>query len=402
MPFLAYPQLIAKRNVIKNGYNFWLYLPKDYVVQKEKMPVIIFLHGSSLCGNDLNRVRRYGPLHAVALGRQIDAMIIAPQNPGGSWNPQKVLNVLQWTEQHYALDSQRVYVIGMSLGGYGVLDFVGTYPDKVAAAMALCGGSTLKDYCGMGTIPLWIMHGTADRAVSLNESQKVVNGIKACGNADLLRFDTFPGVSHGGLAKVLYLEETYAWLLSHTKDNPEYVNREISITKDDFQYAYTNVDKKATQFEVIDSNALAPAVADNSTKSKTNCDSKNAHNNDYMGRTDEGDEKAVAEYKPRRADTLANSSKPEQGGATISNTSASMVKKSNTAVTAPKTTVTASNKAKITSNTPVKGKLYHTIKQGDTLYSIAKKNNTTVDQLCKLNRIKETDILPLGKKLWVK
>lgn len=392
LPFWAYPQLIAKRNAVKNGYNFWLYLPNDYNAKKADKPVIIFLHGNSLCGNDLNRVRRYGTLHAIALGRQIDAMVIAPQNPGGSWNPQKVLNVLKWTEQHYALDTQRVYIIGMSLGGYGVLDYVGTYPETVAAAMALCGGTTLKNCCKMGTVPLWIMHGTADRAVSINESKKVVNSIKACSDTDLLRFDTFPGVSHGGLAKVLYLEKTYAWLLSHSKDIPQYVNRDISITKDDFQYAYTNVDKNATKFEVIDSSAIVANPSDTTRQHNDNevlTKDKTKGNADDMHRTD-NEENTQAEYKPRHTDTTTNAY-IRSNGTTIQTKT----------VTAPTQAITGSSK--MTPNcAPSKGKLYHTVKQGDTLYSIARKNNTTVDKICKLNHIKETDILPLGKKLWVK
>ncbi len=77
-------------------------------------------------------------------------------------------------EEHYDVDTTRVYVIGMSLGGYGTLDFVGTYPQRVAAAMALCGGSTLKDMSGLADVPFWIQHGTADRAVPVSQSKAVV------------------------------------------------------------------------------------------------------------------------------------------------------------------------------------------------------------------------------------
>lgn len=92
-------------------------------------------------------------------------------------------------KQNYEFDHTRVYVLGMSLGGYGTLDFAGTYPDKIAAAVALCGGSTLKDYRGLGELPLWIVHGTADRAVSVRESQKVVTGMKTLGITSRLRYD---------------------------------------------------------------------------------------------------------------------------------------------------------------------------------------------------------------------
>lgn len=86
------------KDSIPGGYNFWVYTPLDYYYTLENTPVIIFLHGQSLCGNDLNKVRRYGPLDAIVKGRQIDALVIVPQNPGGSWNPYKINQVLEWTK----------------------------------------------------------------------------------------------------------------------------------------------------------------------------------------------------------------------------------------------------------------------------------------------------------------
>ena len=113
-----YDFLTAHRGVIQGGYDFWVYTPEDYYFSQERTPVVIFLHGASLCGRDINRSRRYGPLNAIARGREIPALVIVPQNPGGAWNPKKILDVLDWTRQNYPCDSTRVYVLGMSLGGY--------------------------------------------------------------------------------------------------------------------------------------------------------------------------------------------------------------------------------------------------------------------------------------------
>lgn len=167
------------KDAIPGGYNFWVYTPTEYYYTLNETPVIIFLHGQSLCGRDLNRVRRYGPLDAIVKGRQVDALVVVPQNPGGAWNPKKINDVLEWTKQNYACDSTRVYVIGMSLGGYGTLDFACTYPDKVAAALAMCGGCSKKDRTPLGKLPLWIIHGTADRAVSISQSKSVVNASRS-------------------------------------------------------------------------------------------------------------------------------------------------------------------------------------------------------------------------------
>lgn len=235
------------RSEIPGGYPFWVCKPLDYnrVWEAEEFgeepyyPVILFLHGRSLCGRDMKRVLRYGTLDAVEKGLNVPALIVAPQNPGGPWNPKKLNDILDWVMENCAADPERIYVLGMSLGGYGTLDYVGTYPERVAAAMALCGGSTLRDYSRMGEAPLWIIHGTADRAVSVNESKKVVNAMKAAGNDSRLRYDWFAGSSHGALARMFYLQETYDWLFSHSLADPgRPVNRKISITKEDLRKAY--------------------------------------------------------------------------------------------------------------------------------------------------------------------
>ena len=245
-----YDLLSAKKNVIPNCYNFWVYTPEEYYYTQESTPLIIFLHGASLCGRDLNRVLRYGPIDATKMGLMIPALIVAPQNPGGSWDPRKLNEILEWMKQHYVFNLERVYVLGMSLGGYGTLDFAGTYPDKIAAAIALCGGSTLKDYQGLGELPLWIVHGTGDRAVSVRESQKVVDGMNALGATSRLRYDWIKGASHGALARYFYTSKTYDWLFQHTLKDPERsVNTTIDITKDDLSNVYREFQRRTDQLE---------------------------------------------------------------------------------------------------------------------------------------------------------
>lgn len=229
----------AKRNVPDGGYNFWIYTPSDYESDTHPLPLMIFLHGASLCGNNLDRVRRYGVLDAIERGKRIPMLVVAPQNPGGAWNPAKINDMLQWVEANYRVDTTRVYVLGMSLGGYGTMDFVGTYPEKVAAAMALCGGCSLKDVSGLGQVPLWIMHGTADRAVSVQQSKRVVSQLEQSGNDKLLRYFWVKGASHGTLARLFYMQKTYDWLVGHsTKDNPRDADRSFTIDESDIRQSY--------------------------------------------------------------------------------------------------------------------------------------------------------------------
>ena len=90
--FASAQQLIAHRGCIKDGYDFWLYVPEDYDPNEYSKPLILFLHGRTLCGDDLNIVRNYGCINAVERGVGIDALIVAPQAQG-AWNPQSVFTV---------------------------------------------------------------------------------------------------------------------------------------------------------------------------------------------------------------------------------------------------------------------------------------------------------------------
>ena len=337
------------RNVVNNGYNFWISLPDDYETKQDKMPVVIFLHGHSLCGSDLNRVRKYGCLDAISMGRDIDAMVIAPQNPGGPWNPSKIMNVLNWVQGHFAMDTNRIYVIGMSLGGYGTFDFVATYPEKFAAAMALCGGSSRKDFCDLNKVPLWIIHGTADKDVSVSQSQRIVDAMKACGPTNLLRFDKFKGVNHSQLAKMFYIPDTYTWLLSHSKaDSVRHVNTSIDITVASLGNAYQNIDRSSNKIVVVDN--YKPAI-------------------------------------PTPTIVMVDT-------ATISDDSLAII--ANAVVPEKKPVV-----AKPAAPAPAKPSV-HIVKRGDTLSAIARRYHTSVSKLCKLNHIKEESILSLGQRIKVR
>ncbi len=249
----AFDFLRAVKNEIPGGYNFWVYTPVDYFYSQEQTPVIIFLHGASLCGRNLNRVRRYGPLDAIVKGRDIDAITIVPQNPGGAWSPKKIMEVLDWVKTNYPCDTTRVYVLGMSLGGYGTMDVCATYPNRIAAGMALCGGASVKDVSGLGRLPFWIIHGTADRAVPIKQSKVVVEKLQSEGNDTRLRYDWWQGANHGTPARVFYLKKTYEWLFSHSLLDPgRPVNEKIDIDMGDTRRAYSDVNRNVPAPELID------------------------------------------------------------------------------------------------------------------------------------------------------
>ena len=206
----------------KSGYSYWVRMPKE-VAKKEKVPVIIFLHGRSLSGHDLSRVKRYGVLRAIERGKDLDAIVVAPQTANG-WDPDKVMEVLDKVEKDYPVDKERIYVCGMSMGGYGTIDVAGKYPDRIAAAVAICGGGSLKYACNLTKVPLWVQHGTNDRAVPASESKKIVNAIRSCNEGADVKLTLITGGTHGSVERLFHQQEIYKWMFGYKKE----VNSEMT------------------------------------------------------------------------------------------------------------------------------------------------------------------------------
>ncbi len=211
----AFSQLQAIKN--QADYPFLLHLPADSIL-KSKPPVFIFLHGRSLSGTNLDLVKKYGVIHEIEKGRKVPAIVVAPQVMAGeSWEPEKIMSVLKFVQRTFDTDTNRVYVAGMSLGGYGTLRFAGAYPEVVTAAVALCGGGNPNDGCDLATVPLWIQHGNSDRAVPISESEKIVKAIKNCNGGENLKYTVHKGADHGTLERIFRTDEMYEWLFQYTK-----------------------------------------------------------------------------------------------------------------------------------------------------------------------------------------
>lgn len=398
-------RISAHYNVAPDSYNFLLYLPPNYDETKEKTPVVINLHGVGLCGTDLNRTKRYGTINALEMGKSIDAIVVSPQCPRGSWwKPEKIHNSLEWIKKHYALDANRIYVIGMSLGGYGTMDYANAYPDEVAAAMPLCGGSTFKPerQKELSKVPLWIIHGTADRAIPVSASQKVVANIKSAPNGGaLLRYDWLPGASHGALARCMYIKEAYDWLFSHSlADRPRQVNREIQITNETLKNAYKTgyrgprrrpvidyVNDKPKPLDPIES--YVEKIAEDEVESEADtqmydgpAETETAEN--VTEKTAKVDKKADKKEKKEKEKSSDKKEKKEKE------------KKSKEKEKAKKENDKKDKKDKKGKTSTV------TVKKGDSYYRIAANNGMTVDELCKLNHCKPTDHLSVGSTLKVR
>lgn len=215
--FISKSQAQLKAIIDQTDYPFWINLPSQEVLDK-KAPIILFLHGKSLSGTNLERVKRYGVLRAIESGKEIPAIVIAPQLASGPWNPDKLLKLLEYVHNNYNTDLSRVYVCGMSLGGYGTFDFAGKYPDKITAAVAICGGGNTKDACNLATIPLWVIHGNKDYIVPLSESKKMVKAIQTCNPDANLTFTVVKGGNHGSVEHYFREDKIYEWMLGQMKN----------------------------------------------------------------------------------------------------------------------------------------------------------------------------------------
>ena len=242
-PALRADNLYAYRDSVKNGYNFLLYVPDSYYSSDKPLPVILCLHGKSLAGNNLEGITKYGCIDALRRGQKIDALVICPQcNSTGGWNAERLWKVVDWVRYRYRNDEDRLYVFGISMGGWGTFKFAAAYPDKVAAAIAMCGGFT-GDVDPLGDLPLWIIHGTSDTITSITFSSSIVEKLAKMGRSGRLMFTWLTGCDHRILARIYLLPQPYDWLFAHSlKDSRRPANHAYEIEPSDLDAAYIRLD----------------------------------------------------------------------------------------------------------------------------------------------------------------
>ena len=235
--------LYAYRDSVKNGYNFLLYVPDSYETSETPLPILLCLHGKSLAGSNLSTITKYGCIDALRRGREIDALVIYPQcNTTGGWNAERLMHVVNWVMSRYRHDPDRLYCFGISMGGWGTFKFAAAYPDRVAAAIAMCGGYN-GEVEPLGEVPLWILHGTSDTVTALSYSSSIVEKMAKAGVSGRLQFNWLTGCDHSILARVFLLKQAYDWLFSHRlSDENRPVNREIKIEPQDIRAAYMTIE----------------------------------------------------------------------------------------------------------------------------------------------------------------
>ena len=319
-------------------------------------------------------------------GRKIDAVIVAPQCPGGGWKPEKVHATLEWVKQHFPYNRQRVYVVGMSMGGYGTIDYCATYYYEVAAGIGMCGGAyvSAEKQQNLAGMPFWLIHGTADRAVRIDESKKVeANILAAPEGGSRLKTTWLQGGNHGAPARVFYHKDTYSWLFSHSlNDDNRPVNRDYDFTLASLRGAYNSMPRGVVS--VI-----------NSTKgSVVKFTDTDFDGDEFENITYDDIDFDAGEFVPAGFDDDASDDNATSHG--VLNTSGMKKVKQAESHDAGTERNEARKKEKSTKAKTV------TVRSGDTLSAIAHRNGTTVERLCRANGLSRNATLSIGQRLKIK
>lgn len=216
-------------NEVAGGYNFILAEPDSVA---DAMPLIITLHSRGSSGRNLADVDKFGTIDAIQSGVVIDAYVLAPQATGADWDVEKVIKDVDWVIANRHIDTNRIYAIGMSMGGNGVADLAAAYPDRIAAAMILAGSLTKGDVANLGKLPLWVVRGMNDREEAISRTDKMVNDIqKSSPNDSRLKYSKVNGLDHRQHERILYMPYFYEWLMSHSlQDSGRAIKPGIEIT----------------------------------------------------------------------------------------------------------------------------------------------------------------------------
>lgn len=204
----------------KAKYNYDLYLPKDYSSSVKKYPLLIYLHGGSQRGNDINKLKVYGMPYLVQKGHDFNFIIASPQCPADKyWSSENWFEPLYSNlMSQYRIDTTRVYCTGISMGGYGTYIVALDFPDTFAAIIPLCGGINDSDtmrVCNLSKTPIWTFHGTADDQISIHETERIVNGLRKCNGK--IKFTKLKDRGHGIEDLYETKPEIYEWLLKNKK-----------------------------------------------------------------------------------------------------------------------------------------------------------------------------------------
>lgn len=209
-------------------FGYQIYVPPQ-IENRKNLPVIVFLHGIGQRGSGgfLPTTGAGGALARHYLA-QVPAIVLLPQcRQGKYWSDDSMdemtTKALAQTVEEFGADEQRIYLTGVSMGGYGVWHFAAAYPGKFAALVSICGGSSIRTGDRftplaekVGKTPAWLFHGADDKVVQVSESRQIVAALKA--NGGNVKYNEYAGVGHNVWLNVVTEKDLFPWLFAQKLD----------------------------------------------------------------------------------------------------------------------------------------------------------------------------------------
>lgn len=218
LPPTAQRALVLRGGTATRPLRFLLSLPRGYEQGTQLWPMILYLHGRSRRGNDLDRLRRFS-LPAVVDRRAVPFVVVSPQCPADrTWFDLGGLDDLVDIVVHtYRVDPGRVYLTGHSMGGDGVWYLGQRLKDRFAAIAPVAAGKVPLSWpLGLGDMPVWILHGEKDDVTPLVHARAAADALKRAGHPP--RFTVLPGLGHD-ILRVYEDDELYEWFLAHRRND---------------------------------------------------------------------------------------------------------------------------------------------------------------------------------------
>ncbi|MCA9114562.1 MAG: prolyl oligopeptidase family serine peptidase, partial [Planctomycetaceae bacterium] len=197
--------------------RFLLALPEDYEQdQQKKWPLMLFLHGSGERGDNFDLVKVHGPPMQIAAGKKFPMIVASPQCPAGKrWQAVTLLALIDHLAAKYRVDQDRIYVTGLSMGGFGTWALAAYAPERLAAIVPICGGGERYWARDVKHLPIWAFHGAKDTAVPVERSESMIEAITKAGGKPKLTI--YPDAGHNSWKATYDNPEVYTWLLSQKR-----------------------------------------------------------------------------------------------------------------------------------------------------------------------------------------
>lgn len=201
---------------VKKQLGYALHVPEN--TKKDKKPLIVFLHGSGEKGTDIEKVKVHGPFKYLKTN-SVDAYVLAPQCPEGEyWDSEVLHRLILKVVKDNNIDEKRIYLTGLSMGGWGAWNLAFAYPDMFAALVPVAGfvdRVPMIENCKIGEIPIRIFHGLLDDVVDIQYSEMIYKKLKPC--AKDIKLTIFDDANHDSWTRVYDNPEIYEWMLKQKK-----------------------------------------------------------------------------------------------------------------------------------------------------------------------------------------